>query len=55
MWENLGRTVRESDRIALEPVSDFDEAARGAKSFIACGLHFERQTPARPLAALLRL
>jgi Kdo2-lipid IVA lauroyltransferase/acyltransferase len=48
MWENLGRTfaeslriktLTESDRIVFEPAEDFDEAARGAKPFIVCGLH----------------
>ena len=48
MWENLGRTFAESlciktltkgDRIVFEPAEDFDEAARGAKPFIVCGLH----------------
>ncbi len=48
MWENLGRTfaegfriktLTEGDRIAFEPGSDFDDAARGAKPFIVCGLH----------------
>ena len=48
MWENLGRTFAESfriktltegDRIVFEPAEGFDEAARGAKPFIVCGLH----------------
>jgi Kdo2-lipid IVA lauroyltransferase/acyltransferase len=48
MWENLGRTfvesfriktLTESDRIVFEPAEGFDEAARGAKPFIVCGLH----------------
>ena len=48
MWENLGRTFAESlriktltksDRIVFEPSEGFDEAARGAKPFIVCGLH----------------
>jgi Kdo2-lipid IVA lauroyltransferase/acyltransferase len=48
MWENLGRTFAESfyiktltegDRIVFEPPESFDEAARGAKPFIVCGLH----------------
>jgi Kdo2-lipid IVA lauroyltransferase/acyltransferase len=48
MWENLGRTfaesfriktLTESDRIVFEPPEGFDEAARGAKPFIVCGLH----------------
>ena len=48
MWENLGRTFAESlcikaltksDRIVFEPSGSFDEAARGAKPFIVCGLH----------------
>ena len=48
MWENLGRTFAESlhiqaltksDRIVFEPSESFDEAARGAKPFIVCGLH----------------
>ena len=48
MWENLGRTfaeslriktLTESDRIVFEPSEGFDEAARGAKPFIVCGLH----------------
>jgi KDO2-lipid IV(A) lauroyltransferase len=48
MWENLGRTFAESlhikaltksDRIVFEPPEVFDEAARGAKPFIVCGLH----------------
>jgi Kdo2-lipid IVA lauroyltransferase/acyltransferase len=48
MWENLGRTFAESlcikaltksDRIVFEPPGSFDEAARGAKPFIVCGLH----------------
>ena len=48
MWENLGRTfaesfyiktLTESDRIVFEPAQGFDEAARGAKPFIVCGLH----------------
>ena len=48
MWENLGRTFAESlhiraltksDRIVFEPPEGFDEAARGAKPFIVCGLH----------------
>jgi KDO2-lipid IV(A) lauroyltransferase len=48
MWENLGRTfaeslriktLAESDRIVFEPAEDFDEAARGSKPFIVCGLH----------------
>jgi KDO2-lipid IV(A) lauroyltransferase len=48
MWENLGRTFAESlhiqaltksDRIVFEPAQGFDEAARGAKPFIVCGLH----------------
>jgi len=48
MWENLGRTFAESfriktltkgDRIVFEPAESFDEAARGAKPFIVCGLH----------------
>ncbi len=48
MWENLGRTFVESlriktltrsDRIVFEPAEGFDEAARGAKPFIVCGLH----------------
>jgi len=48
MWENLGRTfaeslriktLTESDRIVFEPAESFDEAARGAKPFIVCGLH----------------
>jgi len=48
MWENLGRTfvesfriqtLTESDRIVFEPEEGFDEAARGAKPFIVCGLH----------------
>jgi KDO2-lipid IV(A) lauroyltransferase len=48
MWENLGRTfaesfriktLTESDRIVFEPSKGFDEAARGAKPFIVCGLH----------------
>ena len=47
MWENLGRTFAESlhiqaltksDRIVFEPAQGFDEAARGAKPFIVCGL-----------------
>jgi KDO2-lipid IV(A) lauroyltransferase len=48
MWENLGRTfiesfriktLTQSDRIVFEPAQGFDEAARGAKPFIVCGLH----------------
>ena len=48
MWENLGRTfaesfriktLTESNRIVFEPAVGFDEAARGAKPFIVCGLH----------------
>ena len=48
MWENLGRTFAESfriktltqsDRIVFEPAEGFDEAARGDKPFIVCGLH----------------
>jgi len=48
MWENLGRTFAESlhikaltksNRIVFEPAEGFDEAARGAKPFIVCGLH----------------
>jgi KDO2-lipid IV(A) lauroyltransferase len=48
MWENLGRTfvesfriqtLTQSDRIVFEPAEGFDEAARGAKPFIVCGLH----------------
>jgi Kdo2-lipid IVA lauroyltransferase/acyltransferase len=48
MWENLGRTFAESfriktltasDRIVFEPAEGFDDAARGAKPFIVCGLH----------------
>ena len=48
MWEKLGRTfaesfriktLTESDRIVFEPAEGFDEAARGAKPFIVCGLH----------------
>ena len=48
MWENLGRTFAESfriktltkgDHIVFEPAEGFDEAARGAKPFIVCGLH----------------
>src|SRR5208337_3682875 len=48
MWENLGRTfaesfriktLTESNRIVFEPAEGFDEAARGAKPFIVCGLH----------------
>jgi Kdo2-lipid IVA lauroyltransferase/acyltransferase len=48
MWENLGRTFAESfriktltasDRIVFEPSEGFDDAARGAKPFIVCGLH----------------
>ena len=48
MWENLGRTfvesfrikaLTESGRIIFEPPEGFDEAARGAKPFIVCGLH----------------
>ena len=48
MWENLGRTFAESlhikaltksDRIVFELAEGFDEAARGAKPFIVCGLH----------------
>jgi len=48
MWENLGRTfaesfriktLTESNRIVFEPAESFDEAARGAKPFIVCGLH----------------
>ena len=48
MWENLGRTfaesfyiktLTESGRIVFEPAEGFDEAARGAKPFIVCGLH----------------
>jgi lauroyl/myristoyl acyltransferase len=48
MWENLGRTfaesfriktLTESDRIVFEPAEGFDEAGRGAKPFIVCGLH----------------
>ena len=48
MWENFGRTFAESlhikaltksDRIVFEPSESFDEAARGAKPFIVCGLH----------------
>ncbi len=49
MWENLGRTFAESFRIKtltesdrnrlIEPTEGFDEAARGAKPFIVCGLH----------------
>jgi Kdo2-lipid IVA lauroyltransferase/acyltransferase len=48
MWENLGRTLAESfriktltksGRIVFEPAEGFDEAARGAKPFIVCGLH----------------
>ena len=47
-WENLGRafaesfrikTLTESNRIVFEPAEGFDEAARGAKPFIVCGLH----------------
>jgi Kdo2-lipid IVA lauroyltransferase/acyltransferase len=48
MWENLGRTFAESfriktltkkDHIVFEPTWNFDDAARGAKPFIVCGLH----------------
>ena len=48
MWENLGRTftesfcmktLTESNRIVFEPAEGFDEAARGDKPFIVCGLH----------------
>jgi Kdo2-lipid IVA lauroyltransferase/acyltransferase len=48
IWENLGRTfaeslciktLTESNRIVFEPAEGFDEAARGAKPFIVCGLH----------------
>ena len=48
MWENLGRTFAESfriktltegDRIVFEPAEGFEDAARGAKPFIVCGLH----------------
>src|SRR3984893_7089784 len=48
MWENLGGTFAESfriktltasDRIVFEPAQGFDDAARGVKPFIVCGLH----------------
>ena len=48
MWENSGEpspractsnTLTKSDRIVFEPSESFDEAARGAKPFIVCGLH----------------
>ena len=33
------KTLTQSDRIVFEPAEGFDEAARGDKPFIVCGLH----------------